>query len=150
MIDRTADRPVYRQLADILRAEIASGARPRGAAMPSPRDLAECFQVGRDTVIDAINVLRAEGLVETFRGQSTRVRPVPRTEVVLLPADFRIRARMPLAEERKRLDLPDGVPVLVVDVNGNQQVYPGDRIELRPEGGEPTARHRLKMPLPHG
>jgi DNA-binding GntR family transcriptional regulator len=57
MIDPSADRPVYKQLADILRQRIESGSYTEGEMLPSAAELARTFVVGR-----AIIEVSAKGL----------------------------------------------------------------------------------------
>jgi len=45
-----------------------------------------------------------------------------------------VTSRMPTADERDRLDLPEGVPVLVVEQDGQTEIYPADRVQLRVQG----------------
>lgn len=115
--------PAYRQIAAILRGRIADGTWPPGTELPSEPDLAVEFGVGRDTVVNALALLRAEGLVITRRGFRTRVRQQQDLEYVPLDADATVTARMPTPEERTSLDIGDGVPVLVI----GDEVYPADR-----------------------
>jgi DNA-binding GntR family transcriptional regulator len=63
----------YRQLADQLRRQIASGELAVGVRLPSERELAEAVSVSRTTVVAAYNLLRADSLVETRRGLGTWV-----------------------------------------------------------------------------
>jgi GntR family transcriptional regulator len=73
-------RPASLQVADALRGEIASGALPPGERIPSVRKLAERFKVAPMTAQNAIEALRAEGLVFTSPGRGTFVRSQPATE----------------------------------------------------------------------
>ena len=76
-------------------------------------------------------MLRAEGLVDVEHGYGTRVRPEPEREPVAVPRGATLIGRMPSADERADLDVPEGVPVLVVSHGGREQVYPADRVQLR-------------------
>ncbi|MFD6182636.1 GntR family transcriptional regulator [Streptomyces goshikiensis] len=58
----------YEEIAESLRAQIASGDFPPGTAIPSGRDLAEQWSVSRATAIKAVDVLRADGIVEARQG----------------------------------------------------------------------------------
>ena len=55
--------PLYRQLADILREPIASGAIPVGAELPKEAMIAERFGVSLITVRQALRDLEADGLI---------------------------------------------------------------------------------------
>ena len=67
-------RPASLQVADSLRAEIASGALAPGDKLPSIRQLAERFGVAPMTAQSAIEALKTEGLVYTSPGRGTFVR----------------------------------------------------------------------------
>lgn len=73
-IDRRADRPLYLQLAAMLRAQIHSGRFPPGERLPSESTLIVDHDVSRGTVRDAIGVLRSEGLVVVEHGRGAYVR----------------------------------------------------------------------------
>lgn len=130
-IDPRSDRAVYRQLADILRGDIHSGKYAAGETLPSETRIAQEHGIGREAVRQAIAVLRAEGLVTTIRGEGTRVRePLARQRVSLRKGD-RAVARMPTEQERRELDLEEGVPVVEIHrTNGQRDTLPGDRTEI--------------------
>ncbi|GAB2836280.1 hypothetical protein GCM10027176_45730 [Actinoallomurus bryophytorum] len=67
-IDRDGPIPPYRQIAGILRERIESGEIPPGRRIPSLVELEQEFEVARDTLRKAIQVLKDEGLVETVTG----------------------------------------------------------------------------------
>jgi GntR family transcriptional regulator len=71
-VDHGAPEPAYQQLAAILRARIAKGDW-RNGPLPSVKQLQQEYCVGRDTVLRAIDVLRAEGLVFTVPRRGTYV-----------------------------------------------------------------------------
>jgi GntR family transcriptional regulator len=72
-----SDRPAYRQLADLLRDQIASGELPPGALVPSEARLMQEHGLSRNTIRLAIGLLRSEGLVDAEHGRGTRVRKRP-------------------------------------------------------------------------
>jgi GntR family transcriptional regulator len=74
VIDFDGPVPVYRQLADLLRAQIESGEIPPGRAIPSKRRVGEEHGIGGHTYDRAVAVLRDEGLVESVKGMGTFVR----------------------------------------------------------------------------
>jgi DNA-binding GntR family transcriptional regulator len=80
-VDPYSGRPAYLQVADLLRARIASGEIPPGSFLPSLRAITEQYEVARMTAERAVGLLRAEGLV----------RGVPGRGVVVLPKDQRGR-----------------------------------------------------------
>lgn len=73
-IDRRADVPPYKQLADQIRTQIQSGELGPGAALPPESELVATTGLNRTTVRNAIKVLRAEGLLDVRQGRGTFVR----------------------------------------------------------------------------
>ncbi len=73
-----------RKLADHMVSEIrrliAAGAFQRGSRLPTERELAERFDVGRSSVREAVRVLSHMGEVEVRHGEGTFVRPEPPAE----------------------------------------------------------------------
>lgn len=131
MIDPTADRAVFRQLADLLRDQISSGTLGPGDPLPSELRLAQEYGLSRTSVRQAIAILRTEGLVNVERPRGTFVRPAEATETVPLRRGDVISARMPTEAERRSLHLAEGVPVLVVHAtDGAEAVHPADRVRL--------------------
>jgi GntR family transcriptional regulator len=76
-IDPTSDRPVFKQIADHLRAAIQSGELEPGERMPSEQVLIDAHGVARGTIRQAMNLLRSEGLVRTEHGRGSFVRDRP-------------------------------------------------------------------------
>jgi DNA-binding FadR family transcriptional regulator len=130
-IDPRSDRPVYRQLADLLHDEISAGRLAPDTLLPSETQLVTRYKVGREAVRQAVAILRAEGLVRTERGIGTRVRrPADRAPVKLGPGDTAV-ARMPSNRERREYDLDEGVPVIEVRrAAGPVEIHAGDRTEI--------------------
>jgi GntR family transcriptional regulator len=73
MLDPNTDIPVFRQLADLLRAQIESGELEPGRPLPSVRQLVQRYEVADGTVKKAIGVLRDAGLVVSVQGKGTYV-----------------------------------------------------------------------------
>jgi DNA-binding FadR family transcriptional regulator len=131
MIDPSADRAVFRQLADILRNQIESGELAPGDPLPSELRLAQEFSISRTTVRQAIAQLRTEGLVSVERPRGTFVRVPEEIELVTLGRGERVSARMPTDAERRSYRLGEGVPVFVViATDGTKKVHPADRVQL--------------------
>ena len=61
------DQPLYGRVATQLLGELHDGTIPPGERLPGERQLAEHFQVSRETVRQALEVLRRDGLVATDR-----------------------------------------------------------------------------------
>jgi DNA-binding GntR family transcriptional regulator len=68
-----ADRPLWAAVAAALRAGILSGEHKVGDLLPTEIALAATFGVSRQTIRQAISVLRQEGLVSPRKGVGTRV-----------------------------------------------------------------------------
>jgi DNA-binding GntR family transcriptional regulator len=75
MVDPAIDRPVYLQLADILRRMIESGEIPPSHAIPSINSMVQTYGVADQTARKAVAVLRSEGLVHNVSGKGTYVTP---------------------------------------------------------------------------
>jgi len=73
-VDHGAPDPAYQQLAAILRARIAKG-EWRSGPLPSVKQLQQEHDVGRDTVLRAIDIVRTEGLVFTVPRRGNYVSP---------------------------------------------------------------------------
>jgi len=77
-VDKSDDRPPYRQITDMLREAIERGyIRPEGR-LPSEADLMKHFGVARMTVRRALKELRDDGLVYAAHGKGVFVQPTPR------------------------------------------------------------------------
>lgn len=68
-----AQRPMYQQIADDLRAQIDSGVLAPGHQLPTELELRDRYSSSRNTIRDAIKRLTSQGLVETRPGQGTFV-----------------------------------------------------------------------------
>lgn len=72
-LDKTACVPLARQLYRRIKAQILSGHLRAGEKLPSSRKLAETVRVSRNTVLEAYDLLLAEGYLETRSSSGTRV-----------------------------------------------------------------------------
>ncbi|MBC7272796.1 MAG: GntR family transcriptional regulator [Streptomyces sp.] len=88
------DRPLYRRVASELLGELRDGAVPPGERLPGERQLAEHFGVSRETVRQALELLRRDGLVSTDRRGSHTTLPGPPVGH-LSPLTFPVGARTP-------------------------------------------------------
>jgi GntR family transcriptional regulator/MocR family aminotransferase len=94
-----AAAPVYRQIAEQIRAAVDAGRLEGGGRLPTIRALAADLGVHRDTVSLAYEALAAEGVVESHVGRGTFVRGR--------------RARAPLAERPAEPSLARGIERLL-------------------------------------
>ncbi|HEX6472266.1 MAG TPA: GntR family transcriptional regulator [Streptosporangiaceae bacterium] len=129
-IDHGGDRALFKQLADLIRAQIDRNEFEPGQRLPAEHDYAEEHDLSRDTVRRALAILRNEGLIITSRrGSHVRKRTDLRPVVV---EQGRIYARMPTARERRELKIDEGVPLLIVERDGRDvEVHPADRTVLQ-------------------
>lgn len=68
-IDRDGAVAPYLQLAEILRERIRSGEIPVGRRIPSQSELEQEFDIGRNTIKRAVEIIKSEGLVATSPGR---------------------------------------------------------------------------------
>src|SRR5690349_22779163 len=81
------NQPMYRYIADDLRAKIKSGELAPNAKLPTEGELSEQYEASRNTVREAIRRLTDEGLLESRPGQGTFVARTIDPFVTVLTAD---------------------------------------------------------------
>lgn len=116
-VDPTSDRPVFRQIADLLRDDIQSGRLAEGARLPSERDLMDAYGAARGTVRQAVALLRTEGLIHTEHGRGGFVRsrpPVKRIAHDRFARRHREEGKAAFLAEAEAEGLSPGVEVLKV------------------------------------
>jgi len=72
-LDRKSDQPLKRQIYTELKERILSGRLKAKEALPSTRELAKDLSVSRSTVVEAYEMLIAEGFIISGQGAVTRV-----------------------------------------------------------------------------
>lgn len=72
-LDPTSPVPLYRQLVEQIRRQVALGALRDGDRLPTVREIAVRARVNRNTAARAIQLLEREGIVRTRVGQGTFV-----------------------------------------------------------------------------
>lgn len=82
-------RPIFKQIVDGVRMEIACGSLPVGCKLPSVRGLAMQLTINANTVAKAYNELTSQGLLEARQGLGLFV--------------SQPRQQLNLAEQQKRL-----------------------------------------------
>src|ERR1700754_2561150 len=68
-----ASGPLYRQIADVIESDIASGRLRRGQQLPTHRPLANALGIDLTTVTGAYSDARRRGLLDARVGQGTFV-----------------------------------------------------------------------------
>ncbi|PJI09343.1 MULTISPECIES: PLP-dependent aminotransferase family protein [Clostridium] len=61
--DKNCSTPLYRQIIDYIKMKIKKGEWIVGDKLPSQRKLSEIFKVNRSTVVEALDELKADGLI---------------------------------------------------------------------------------------
>lgn len=131
-LDPESDRSLADQLAALLRSEISAGERLQGSQLPSEREFERDYGISRTVVRDALNDLVLEGIVVKRKGHGTFVRVQPHVRRITLVGPDVLTARMPTPDERRRLKLDPGVPV--IQVAG--KMYASDQYEFVVGGAE--------------
>ena len=72
-LDSSDSAPIYAQIERGIRAAVATGRLPKGAQLPTVRQLAVTLRVNANTVARVYTELERNGLVETRRGVGTFV-----------------------------------------------------------------------------
>ncbi|MFB9465259.1 GntR family transcriptional regulator [Streptomyces cinereospinus] len=98
----TGERPLYWRVATQLLGELRDGTIPPGTRLPAERRLAGHFGVSRETVRQALEVLRRDGLIATDRRGSHATLPGPPLEHPASPVFpvGALRAAAPRAADR--------------------------------------------------
>src|SRR6056297_26967 len=73
-IDFNASKPIYEQVIDEIKKQIARGETKPGDKLPSQRELAKDIQVNPNTVQRAYREMEILDLVETKRGRGTFIK----------------------------------------------------------------------------
>lgn len=121
--------PLYHQLADLLRSKISSGEYALGQQLPSERELMSTYEISRNTVRDAIDVLVQEGLVERDHGRGTFV-ALPKlklglTRMTSFSEDMRERNLRPASQllNSEVIFPPDAVAARLQALPGEKVLY---------------------------
>lgn len=107
-MDAASDVPLFAQIADAIRADIAAGRRGAGERLPAARDVAAGLGVNLHTVLHAYQLLRDEGLVQLHRGRGAVV-----TEVAARLNELGSEIAAIVRLSRERGIAPDALAALV-------------------------------------
>lgn len=130
-VDKTADRPVFKQIADDLRSQIEAGILAPGDRLPSESQLMERYGVARMTVRQSLSGLKSEGLIIAEHGRGVFVRGRP---VVRRVASDRFARRHREAGQAAFIAEAEGVGAPSVD-----------ELEVGHEAATPDMRERLGL-----
>lgn len=72
-LDKKSDKAIYLQIADAVIDAVKTGKLVSGNALPGSRQLAQLLKVNRNTVVEALDVLTAEGWLVTMDRKGTFV-----------------------------------------------------------------------------
>ncbi|WP_176955667.1 GntR family transcriptional regulator [Sinosporangium album] len=162
--ERRDSKPVYRQIAEQIKDDIATGTLVAGQLIPSESELVERYCVSRTSVRWAVAILRDEGLIYTVRAEGSyvcpkaapKVRPAYKCEQIAadiigqistgrlkpgdrLPSEFRLTARYGVARDTIRAAIA--------------LLREGGRVYTRSGTGTfvtPTSRQARNVPAPQG
>jgi GntR family transcriptional regulator len=85
-VNRQEETDLYEQVAAEIRRAIAEGEAKPGERLPPARDLAAVLDVNTNTVLRALRLLRAEGMLEFRRGRGVTVAGTPERGAVVARA----------------------------------------------------------------
>jgi GntR family transcriptional regulator len=139
--------PMYRQIAEDLRAQVESGDLPPGSQLPTELELRGQYNASRNTVRDAIKWLMTLGLVETRPGQGTFVVEAKDPFVTTLTGDASTgvggdEGAIYRSEVSARNRKPDTSPVQVEIQNATGEI--AERLRI-PEQTEVISRHERRF-----
>jgi GntR family transcriptional regulator len=76
-VSRWEDRPLHRQLADVIRDQIRTGQLKPGEALPAEAEISNRTGLSRTAVREALDILAGEGLIIKRAGAMSRVATPP-------------------------------------------------------------------------
>ncbi|MER6470706.1 GntR family transcriptional regulator [Streptomyces collinus] len=134
---QTDGRPLYWRVASLLLDELHDGTIPPGERLPGERHLARHFEVSRETVRQALEVLRRSGVVTTDRRGSHATLPGdPVEDPASLTFPVGARPAAPWAVDRATVAW--------------EAPPPGHATALRLAPCRPTLVHRYRSATPDG
>jgi GntR family transcriptional regulator len=127
MVEIVRADALYKQVANVIRDEIAQGKYPPGTLLPSESAMSDRYKISRPTVRQALIALRAEGLIEVRMGKGSFVRRSYNTAAVTVDRSgiaipVRTAAGEPVRHRRNAdaptaalLDIPENDPLFIQD-----------------------------------
>lgn len=125
-MERADKRGQWARVAARLREDVTEGRLGLGDRLAGEIELAERFGVSRGVIQRALAHLRNEGVVMTVHGRGTFVAARPSVTSVKLGSADRLTARLPEDDERERMGMAPGVPLIIISRGGGRrEVYDG-------------------------
>ncbi|GAC1541888.1 MAG: GntR family transcriptional regulator [Vulcanimicrobiaceae bacterium] len=168
--------PLYRQVADLMRKRIKDSDWPPGFQLPTLQVLVREFGVARLTVIQAMDILAAEGVVTRRQGRGTFVLRRPADQRWLRvhtsldefsavyggaePRMLADGAKMPVLREAegrlgpayrflRRVNSRDGVPFGVISIFLDEAIFCREPARFRNEAIIPILLTMTDVPIAH-
>lgn len=107
-LERNSGTPVFRQICDQVRFQVAAGVLPPGSEVPSTRDLAAELSINPMTVSKAYALLEQEGVLERRPGLALVVRGVGARAVASSKHQELERLLRPAVIAARQLGIPAG------------------------------------------
>lgn len=116
VLDFRSGEPIYLQIVDQIRKQVATGALKHGDQLPTVRQLAAELRVNFNTVARAYRILDEAGLISTQQGRGTYIWEVPSEETLerLRQQNLDVLTRHYLSEAARLSYTPDEVARAVV------------------------------------
>lgn len=135
MVDYDSEFTVKQQIVDALRARIDAGEWAPRRRLPSVVHLSQEFGVARDTILRSLEVLRDLGIIYTVKNRGSFVKAgADFVTQITADAETRIINRPARENEINELELPEHGWVTVVERDGEVEVLPADKVEIRGPG----------------
>lgn len=132
MIDYQSEFTVKEQIAADIRQRIEAGEWAPRRRLPSVTHLEQQYGVARNTILEALGLLRDLGLIYTVKNRGSFVRAgADFITQVVADAGTRIVNRPAHETEIAELELPEHGWVTVVERGGEVEVLPADKVEIR-------------------
>jgi GntR family transcriptional regulator len=142
-LDFRSKIPIYIQIVEQIRQQVAAGGLPPGQQLPTVRQLAAELRVNFNTVARAYRLLDEAGLISTQQGRGTYVVGTPPTSIggVLRSETLNSLTRLYLTDAARLGLTPDEVAAVATEMIERWRrlgVPPAGAGEA--EGGEPARR----------
>jgi DNA-binding GntR family transcriptional regulator len=132
VIDYESEFTVKEQIAADIRRRIEAGEWGPRKRLPSVTHLEQQYGVARNTVLEALALLRDVGLIYTVKNRGSYVRAgADFVTTVVVDAGTRIINRPATEVELGELELPESSWVTVIERSGEVEVLPADKVEIR-------------------